>query len=77
MQEYQHQISRGNIEDMSTNLISIATKLKKRNKLVKLADRSPLVRSIVQEYKQEPMAGDSDDAQNIERQNKGRSEKGK
>ena len=54
-----------NIEDMSANLTLIATKLKKRNKLVKLADRSPVGRSIVQEYEQEPMAGDSDDAQKV------------
>ena len=40
IQEYQDQISRGNIEDLSANLTSIATKLKKRNKLIKLADRS-------------------------------------
>ena len=41
IQECQQQISRGNIEDLSANLTSIATKLKKRNKLIKLADRSP------------------------------------
>ena len=38
IQECQQQISRGNIEDLSANLTSIATKLKKRNKLIKLAD---------------------------------------
>ena len=31
--ECQQQISRGNIEDLSTNLTSVASKLKKRNKL--------------------------------------------
>ena len=41
IQECQQQISRGKIEDLSANLTSIATKLKKRNKLIKLADRSP------------------------------------
>ena len=38
IQECQQQIWRGNIEDLSTNLILIARKLKKRNKLIKLAD---------------------------------------
>ena len=38
IQECQQQISRGNIEDLSANLTSIATKLKKRNKLIKLAN---------------------------------------
>ena len=65
IQECQQQISRGNIEDLSANLTSIATKLKKRNKLIKLADRSPAGWSIVQEYEQDPMASDSDDAQKI------------
>ena len=37
IQECQHQISRGNIEDLSVNLTSIATKLKKRIKIIKLA----------------------------------------
>ena len=41
-QECQHQISRGNIEDLSANLTSIAMKLKKRNKLIKLPYRSPV-----------------------------------
>ena len=46
IQECQDQISRGNIEDLSANLTSIEkrkekeTKEKKRNKLIKLADRS-------------------------------------
>ena len=40
MQECQHQILRDNIEGLSANLTSITTKLKKRNKLIKLADRS-------------------------------------
>ena len=38
IQECQDQISRDNIEDLSANLTSIATKPKKRNKLIKLAD---------------------------------------
>ena len=63
IQECQQQISRGNIEDLSANLTSIATKLKKRNKLIKLAHRSPAGWSIVQEYEQDPMASDSDNAQ--------------
>ena len=49
-QECQHQISRGNIGDLSANLTSIAMKLKKRNKPIKLPDRSPVGWSIVQEY---------------------------
>ena len=49
IQECQQQISRGNIEDLSANLTSIATKLRKRNKLIKLADRLPAEWSIVQE----------------------------
>ena len=65
MQECQQQISRGNIEDLSANLKSIAMKLKKRNKLIKLADRSPAGWSIVQEYEHDPMASDSGDAQKI------------
>ena len=65
MQECQQQISRGNIEDLSANLTSIATKLKKRNKLIKLADRSPAGWSTVQEYEQDPMASDSDSTQKI------------
>ena len=42
IQERQHQISRGNIEDLSANLTSITMKLKKRNKPIKLLDRSPV-----------------------------------
>ena len=38
IQECQQQISRGNIEDLSANLTSIAPTLKKRNKLTKLAN---------------------------------------
>ena len=49
IQECEQQISRGNIEDLSANLTSIATKLRKRNKLIKLADRLPAEWSIVQE----------------------------
>ena len=65
IQECQDQTSRGNIEDLSANLTSTATKLKKRNKLIKLADRSPMEWSVIQEYEQDPMASDSDDAQKI------------
>ena len=64
MQECQDQISRDNFEDLSANLTSFATKLKKRSKLIKLVDRSPMGWSIVQEYEQYPMgsASDSEDA---------------
>ena len=65
IQECQDQISRGNIKDLSANVTSITMKLKKRNKLIKLADRSPVGWSTVQEYEQDPMASDSDDAQKI------------
>ena len=65
IQECQQQIPRGNIEDLSANLKSIATKLKKRSKLIKRVNRSPTGWSIVQEYEQGPMASDSDDAQKI------------
>ena len=65
IQECQQQISRGNIEDLPANLTSIATKLKKRNKLIKLANRSPAGWSIVQEYEQEPMGSDSNDVQKV------------
>ena len=65
IQKCQHQTARGKIEDLSGNLTSIATKLKKRNKLINLADRSPVGWSIVQEYEQDPMASDSDNAQKI------------
>ena len=65
IQECQQQISRGNIEDLSANLKSIAMKLKKRNKLIKLADRSPAGWSIVQEYEQDHMVSDSDEAQTL------------
>ena len=54
-----------NIEDLSANLTSIATKLKKRSKISKLADRSPARWFIVQEYKQDPTGSDSDDAQKL------------
>ena len=64
IQECQDKIWRGNIEDLSAKLASIATKLKKK-KLIKLADRSPLGWSIVQEYEQDSMASGSDNAQNI------------
>ena len=77
IQECEQQISSGNIEDLSANLTSIATKLRKRSKLIKLADRLPAEWSIVQEYEQDPMARDSDDAQKLDRQNKGQSEKRK
>ena len=42
VQECQQQMSRGNIEDLTGNVISIPTKLKKRNKLIKLPDRLPV-----------------------------------
>ena len=77
IEECQHQISRGNIEDLSANLTLTTTKLKKRNKLIKLADRSQVGWSIVLEYEQDPMASDSDDTQKLDRQNKGQLEKGK
>ena len=63
IQECQQQILRGNIEDLSANLTSIATKLKKRNILIELADQSPAGWSIVQEHEQDPMERDSDNAQ--------------
>ena len=62
-QECQHQISRSIIEPAS--LTSVAANLKKIIKLIKLADRSPVGESIVQEYKPNRMASDSDDAQKI------------
>ena len=62
-QECQHQISRSIIEPAS--LTSVAANLKKIIKLIKLADRSPVGQSIVQEYEPNPMASDSDDAQKI------------
>ena len=65
IQECELQISRSNIEDLSTNLTSVATKLRKRNKLIKLANRLPEGWSIVQEYKQDPIARDSLNAQKI------------
>ena len=63
IQECQQQILRGNIDDLSANLTSIATKLKKRNKLIELADQSPAGWPIVQEHEQDPMERDSDNAQ--------------
>ena len=77
IQKCEQQISRGNTEDLFVNLTSIATKLRKRSKLIKLADWLPADWSIVQEYKQDPMARDSDDGQKLDRQNKGQSEKRK
>ena len=66
IKECQHQIlNRRNIEELSANLTSMETKLKKINKLIKLADRSPAGWSIVHKYEQDPMASDSDDAQKI------------
>ena len=65
IQECHDQISRCNIEDLSANLTLTATKLKKRNKLIKLANRSPVRWYIVQEYEQDFMASDSDDPQKI------------
>ena len=63
IQECQQQILRGNIDDLSANLTSIATKLKKRNKLIELADQSPAGWPIVQEHEQDPMESDSDNTQ--------------
>ena len=53
IKKYQQQISRGIVKDLSASLTSIATKLKKRSKLIKLADRFPVGWSIVQEYEQD------------------------
>ena len=43
IQERQQQILRANIEGLSANLTLIAAKIKKKNKLIKLANRSPVV----------------------------------
>ena len=63
IQECKQQISRCNTEDLSANLTSIVTKLRKKNKLIKLADRLPAGWSIMQEYEQDPMTRDSDNTQ--------------
>ena len=42
IQERQQQILRANIEGLSANLTLIAAKIKKKNKLIKLANRSPV-----------------------------------
>ena len=60
IQECTQQVSKGIIEDLSVNVTSIATKLKKRNKLIKLPDCSSMGWSTVQEYEQDSTASDSD-----------------
>ena len=73
IQECQQQILRGNIEDLSANLTSIVTKLKKRNKLIKLADRSPSVPHTNKTPWQVILTTDK----KLDRQNKEQSEKRK
>ena len=43
----------------------LTAKLKRRNKLIKMADRSVLCWDIVTEYEADPIASDSDDGKNI------------
>ena len=64
IQECQHQILRGNIEDVCHSNID-CNAAKKRNKLIKLADWLPVVWSILQEQEKKPLASDSDNAQKI------------
>ena len=45
--------------------IFVTAKLKRRNKLVKRADRSVLGRDTVAEYVADPIAGDSDNGKKI------------
>ena len=43
----------------------LTAKLKRRNKLIKMADRSVLCWDTVAEYKADPIASDSDDGKNV------------
>ena len=50
----------------SNNLCDdLTAKLKRRNKLIKMADRSVLCWDTVAEYKADPIASDSDDGKNV------------
>ena len=50
------------LENVAEGLNTISSKIKKRNKLVRLADRSSVGWSIVEEYEEDPIASDSDDS---------------
>ena len=77
IQECELQISRSNTEDLSTNLTSVATKLRKRNKLIKLANRLPADGLQCRNTNKTPWQGILLTGRKLDWQNKGQSEKGK
>ena len=58
-------LNKGDLDSVHSGLNSISSKIKKRNKLIKLADRSSVGWSIVEEYEADPIASDSDDSRKI------------
>ena len=54
-------------DPVSTSLKAVISKLKKRNKLIKIADSTKQGWAVVAEYEKEPIGGDSDDCKRIRR----------
>ena len=61
--EFNQQILQS-VQNLSSALNN-GNQLKRRNKLIKMADRSVLGRDTVAEYKADPIASDSDDGKKI------------
>ena len=58
-------LDKGDFDSVNNGLNLMSSKIKKRNKLIKLADRSSVDWSIVEEYEADPIASDSDDSRKI------------
>ena len=52
-------------DPVSTSLKAVISKLKKRNKLIKIADSTERGWAVVVEYEKEPIGSDSDDCKRI------------